>query len=83
MSAHKYLHHAIHGFKGASHHDGGKGALYGAAAVAGTVATGAALAGMALTPLGLAVTLGAGAIAGGTGGIKKTGDALRRVLPKV
>ena len=68
MSSSSHLAHSLHT---AAHNDGVAGALGGAMAVplATTMAIG--LAGLALTPVGWVVLGTAGAVAGGTGLIKK------------
>jgi hypothetical protein len=67
----------MHALKTATEHGGAKGALAGAVGVAGSVATAAALGGLALTPVGWAVFGTAGAIAGGTGLLKKAREKFR------
>jgi hypothetical protein len=67
----------------ASESSGAKAALAGAVGVAGTVATGAAIAGFALTPIGLGVMLAVGATAGSTGGIKKGAELLKSLKDKL
>ncbi len=64
-----HLSHVAHGVHGAlkeveKTNNPVKGAAYGAIASGGSAATGLALAGLALTPFGWALALGAGAAAG-------------------
>ncbi len=76
MSGLKHMMHVAHCFKAAAENDGATGAVAGAAGVAGSAAALAAAAGLALTPLGWAVFLGAGATAGGMGAFKALRDKL-------
>lgn len=64
-------HHGVHMLRHATEHDGWEGAAAGALGVAGTTALALGAAGLMLTPLGWGLALGTGAVAGGSGLLKK------------